>query len=1108
MVIKIGTLNSRGGISKISHIIDTIRRHNLDVLNLQEVHNLKQRQINELEMKTKMKCFLSPGADGARGVMTLVRESEQIRDSTLSARDDQGNSLVVELVISGEKFKVHNVYAPNSCSDRARLFKKHRETMQYKTDVIYVGDFNCVQNFELDSLGKSYKNFQAQKADREMLKEMEMVLGYTDSLRVLHPKLKLFTFTGIGTYRARLDRLYLHKSNAWMVQSASVHGVSFSDHDLYMVELKTEHGDDRVIWGKGLWKANASLLEKTEILKEVKRQWKDWQNQKLHFKDQLSWWESGKKFLKEVLIEMGRKEKKCTDGRKKEIIAKLNTAILSTTPGSAEIIRTLKTELAEIEQHELDGAAVRSRSDWASKGERATKFFFNLGKTNGKNKSISELELDGSIIRGKDPILTVIRNHYKEHFTATPIDTDAGDQLINTITRRLTDEDNAPLRQYFTMDELEAAHKKMKSGSAPGNDGLSVDFYKRFWKSIRTDLLQTLNEIFIRKQLPISMTQSILTLIYKNKGSRLELRNYRAISLLNVDFKYLTSMMNARIAPLLSKLIGPDQGGGVENRLIEDQLILIQNIYDHYKSKDTPAMIEAKDLASAFDYCSHDYLFNVLAAMKIDDSVINLLRAIYGSMHAAVAVNGAKTNYFHLTRSIRQGSPDSVSWFVCAMEPLGNLIRSCRRLHPIIVPNQPPKYVSMYVDDTTVFTTDPRDHKVIQQITTTYEKGSGARFNKQKSEILTIGKWETADMQKLPPENVKTDIKLLGVWFGPNAEKLNQQDIVRKVDNAVNFWKKVELTMQGKKLIIETKILSQIMHIARVTGICHSLRKDIQKRITNFFWHPREMAMVSMSTLQNDIQDGGQNLPNLEILNKAILVERVCKAVRYNKPWIGQLIYWNNELMRDINPVFASKDYKYTSKATAVSKTINEAYDDLRNSVSSWAQEDLKSLKQKLYVKLKSEVKLRADRDFSETWTNVHNATNRRSYRDLCYLVAHDSLPLCATLKRRRVTDNDTCQLCGREPETIRHVFLKCEKVKELKRLLERIIDTKTTRTLSEEEILYHEGRVKMIKKANELIASYKNVIWATRARLYYGEITKYNLVSDMLSRAKQEFRV
>lgn len=1096
MAVKLGTLNCRGGKSKIPHIIELSRKYKIDVLSLQEMHKLKPSQVNELQSKTGMKCFSSFGTDGARGVITLVRESDNVRDPLLHSCDTQGNSVVIVVNLGGNKFKVQNIYAPNMYGERTRFLTKQMENMDNDNNIICAGDFNCIENFDLDSIGKSYKHFASQKSDRDVLHQMNENYGYIDSFRTLYPDSKQFTFTGVGSYRARLDRIYIHESNVKLIRSAAVHPVSFSDHDLYMTELEIQSTSDRVIWGRGLWKLNASLLDKPHVLQDIKRLWKDWREQKHLLSDQITWWEFGKQFLKSELIKIGRNEKKLRNQHKAKLEDDLRGAVRGTGPHSADRIRTLKAELAELEEAEIMGAAVRSRTEWNKHGEKGTRYFFNLEKINGQKKCIKELEIDGKIITGKEQILQAVQSHFEDHFAERTIDETACNQLVSTITKRLTDDDNYLLEQPFTMAELEAVHRLLPSGKAPGNDGISVEFYKNTWNFIKHDLLDTLNEVFISKDLSISMTQSVVTLIYKNKGSPLHLKNYRAISLLNVDFKYLSSMINARIKPVLGKVIEVDQGGGVEGRLIEDQLIMIQNIYDHYKGKPDGAMIVAEDLASAFDFLSHKYLYKVLTAMNFSHHIINLLRSVYSHMYAAVNVNGAKTKYFQLKKSIRQGAPWAVTWFVIGMEPLGNMIRSSRKLHPIVIPNQRPKIVNMFVDDTSVFSADPRDHKVIKNITKIYEAGTGARFNPTKSEILLLGRWSEADKTRLPQSNIKSDIKLLGVWFGPNADKLNQESIVAKIKETTNFWKTISLSFQGKKLIIETKIISKLVHVARITGIPKPLQKEVRKLINEFFWHPRKMTLIAMSTLQNQIRDGGLGLPDLQVLHKAILLERVSKAVRSKKPWVGQLIYRNGYTLRELNRRFTSKEFAHTNKQTMVSGMIASAYNEVKSRVSDWAKEDLKSLQTKL--RMKSEFKLRAARDFTDTWNQISKSTTHRKCRDLCYLIAHDSLTLNATLKRRHVTSIDTCTLCGNEPETIQHIFIRCVKVQKLKSMLERWIEPISARTLSEEQILYHEGRSKMKKKENHWIAMYKHTIWTSRAKLYHGEINQSGLVDDM----------
>ena len=489
--------------------------------------------------------------------------------------------------------------------------------------------------------------------------------------------------------------------------------------------------------------------------------------------------------------------------------------------------------------------------------------------------------------------------------------------------------------------------------------------------------------------------------------------------------------------------------------------------------------------------------------MNFGDAIIDLMRAIYGNMYSAVTINGAKTKYFQLTRSIRQGDPSAVTWFILAIEPLGNLIRASKTIHPIIIPNQASKRLNMYIDDTTVFTSDARDHDVISEINDTYEKGSGAKFNPEKTEIILLGKWSDNSRSILPSKNIKKNIKLLGVWFGPDAGDLNNSSILAKVDKALEFWRNIKLSFEGKKLIIATKILSQVTHVAKVTGISKTLQQNLQKRITSFFWHPRKMCLVSMATLQNEISDGGLELPNLHVLNKALLTERICKIMKYDPPWKGQLIYRNGFSLRSLDASFATTTYSHTFSQTPMSDIIVSTYRELKDTVTDWSKENFRSLQRKLYVKTDTRVGNR--RDFSNTWMQINRATKDRKCRDMCFLIAHDSLPLNAMLTRRHVTKTDACQLCGKYPETPTHLFVECRHVHFIKRILEKLIDPLMARTLSEEEILYHEGRIKMKKKASTLISIYKHSIWICRAKLYYDEIKRKDLHSTLQSLMKQK---
>lgn len=1082
MTLKIAVLNSRGCGVKIHRIINTFNSQKLDILGLQEVHDVSLKNVEEIEKHTNATCFVSRGSTHGRGVLTIMKKSELIDNVQQHLSSNDGNYLAVSFRYEGKTFTFLNIYAYNDCYQRAAQFRKWNEIVSNEVNYIYGGDFNCIENFHLDCIGKKVENFEHYKKDRQELEVLRNSHDYVDTLRFLHPNERIFTFTGLDEYRARLDKIYIHSSNTDRIKKVDVFPVSYSDHSLYIIQLGLT--DARPKWGRGLWKFNTSLLENNDNFEEIRRTWLMWRDEKTSIGDNLIFWEYGKRLVKDTLIGIGQRQKKSEHTEIERIEQEIQEISKSQSLDSASRLRELKKVWNELEEKKTKGAAIRSRVDWETQGERPTTYFFSLEKKNGAQKSISSLRIGNEISSSKTDILNFLTEHYEKHFSAISIDQSACEQLVDSINLRLIDEDMDLMQKLFTMEELQAAHKKMRPRKSPGNDGLSYEFYDKCWAFIKHDLLETVNEILMRNEFPVSMTQGVVTLMYKNKGDPLEIKSYRPLSLLNTDYKYLTSMIASRLEKVMHKLTSPDQGCSVKGRHIEDQLILLQHIYDYARETGTKIMLQTQDLSSAFDVVSHEYLSKVLRRMNLGPLMERIITNIYSNMYTAIQINGAKTKYFHLSRSIRQGDPMASYIFVLSIEPLANSLRTNNSLHPVLVPNLEPKLISQYCDDTNILSTNIADFETVQKIARTFEEGSGAKFNHSKSEVLLMGSWSQEERSKIPKTNIRNNVRILGIWFGPDSRKLNSSHIIEKVDSVIDFWKNMNLSYQGKKLILETKILSQVYYTARVTGIGKTLKNSLHQRIVDFFWFPRKMKLLSFTTLQNDFQNGGVELPNLDVVNKALLVERVSKVLTRPCPWKGQFIYWYGRNLSSVHEMFTSADYQRTYCSTVVSITIFTAIHDLKGAVTNWENEDFRSLKRKLHKNFEIRVP-------HKDWLLLRNCTSDRKAADLSYLIAHDALTTKSLLVHRNVIKEDTCSFCGLERETQAHLFCHCPNVKRLKKILECKLDSSVHRTLSEEEILYHECRVKMKRRCHELISQYKMTIWSVRAKLYYGEVKK-----------------
>ena len=94
--------------------------------------------------------------------------------------------------------------------------------------------------------------------------------------------------------------------------------------------------------------------------------------------------------------------------------------------------------------------------------------------------------------------------------------------------------------------------KKIKS---PGNDGLTVEFFLAFWSLFRKLVVDSLNYAFEYSKLSNSQKQAVITLIEKKGKDKRLVKNWRPISLVNVDAKLASKTLAKRLEKVLPEVI-------------------------------------------------------------------------------------------------------------------------------------------------------------------------------------------------------------------------------------------------------------------------------------------------------------------------------------------------------------------------------------------------------------------------------------------------------------------------------------------------------------------------------------------------------------------------
>ena len=108
----------------------------------------------------------------------------------------------------------------------------------------------------------------------------------------------------------------------------------------------------------------------------------------------------------------------------------------------------------------------------------------------------------------------------------------------------------------------------MPNNKSPGNDGLTKELYEPFWGEIKILLCYRITESYQNGELSTSLKQAVVKLIEKNDKEKKLIKNWRPISLLNVDTKLISKVLAERLKTVFTSLISKNETAYVKGRPI------------------------------------------------------------------------------------------------------------------------------------------------------------------------------------------------------------------------------------------------------------------------------------------------------------------------------------------------------------------------------------------------------------------------------------------------------------------------------------------------------------------------------------------------------------
>ena len=205
------------------------------------------------------------------------------------------------------------------------------------------------------------------------------------------------------------------------------------------------------------------------------------------------------------------------------------------------------------------------------------------------------------------------------------------------------------------------------------------------WHLISKTLVDALNYSHQHGELSSSQKQALITLIEKKEKDRRFHKNWRPISLVNVDVKIASKAIARRLEAVMTLLIPANQNGFIKGRSILDAVRTIDDVLEIGKIMNQPGILLAIDFEKAFDSLNHEFLYQVLRKMGFGPNFLQWIRTFYRNLSSCVLNNGFTTDTFFVKRGIRQGDPLSPLLFILALETLVCQIRENTNIKGFLV---------------------------------------------------------------------------------------------------------------------------------------------------------------------------------------------------------------------------------------------------------------------------------------------------------------------------------------------------------------------------------------------------------------------------------------
>jgi hypothetical protein len=173
---------------------------------------------------------------------------------------------------------------------------------------------------------------------------------------------------------------------------------------------------------------------------------------------------------------------------------------------------------------------------------------------------------------------------------------------------------------------------------------------------------------------------------------------------------------------------------------------------------------------------------------------------------------------------------------------------------------------------------------------------SGAIVNEEKTKIMALN----SNNSNYNGSNFVDNLKILGITFDKNGiSSINLKNCIKKIQEALNMWKRTNLNLIERIVVLKTFALSKLWYQANFSTLSEQEIVLLEKMMFNFIYN-NKAHLIKHETLMSEYNEGGLKMVSVRAKLQTIAIKNFI-YLKKNKdtPQYHMSDYWLNFQLRE-----------------------------------------------------------------------------------------------------------------------------------------------------------------------------------------------------------------